>query len=87
MSFDLARFASRLHHLAFNLLLGLIVLHLLAVTAYQLGGENLIGAMVGGRMRLADGVVRPKLAPVWRLLPGLALAGGVAWLLWRLDQA
>ena len=77
VDFDTTRMAARLHHLAFNVLLWLIGLHLLAIAFYALARrENLTGPMVTGRRRLPAGSEQLKPAAVWRLAASLALAAG-----------
>jgi cytochrome b len=75
VDFDTARTAARLHHLAFNVLLWLIGLHLLAIAFYALARrENLVGPMFTGRRSLPEGSEKLKPAAVWRLAASLALA-------------
>jgi cytochrome b len=76
VSFDQGRLAAGLHHINFNILLGLVALHLIAIAVYAVRRRNLVGPMITGRQSW-DGVA-PKAAPVWRILPGLALALFVA---------
>ena len=77
VDFDTGRLAARLHHQAFNVLLWLIGLHLVAIAFYALARrENLVGPMLTGRRRLPDGSERLKRAPVWRLALSLVLAAG-----------
>lgn len=71
------------HHLGQKLLLGLIVLHLLAIAGYRLlRREDLVGPMLSGRKQRADGVDArwrsPWLALCLFLLCAAAVAG-VAW--------
>lgn len=50
VSFDSARLAATIHAWSFNILLGLIVLHIAAIISYQLlRGRNLVGPMISGR--------------------------------------
>jgi cytochrome b len=75
VDFDAGRTAARLHHLAFDVLLWLIGLHVAAIAFYALARrENLVGPMVTGRRRLPDGTPPLKPAAVWRLSACLALA-------------
>jgi cytochrome b len=81
VSFEAGRFAAHWHHLLFNGLLALIVLHLCAVAFYAVvKRDNLIGPMITGKRRAeteaeteTEGAVT---APLWRLFLGAAL--GVA---------
>ena len=86
VSFDLGRLAARWHHLVFDALLVLIVLHVAAVAFYLVARrENLVGAMVGGFKR-GEGPT-PRFASLWRALLGAvlaaaataAIAGGLRW--------
>ncbi|MDN0081585.1 cytochrome b/b6 domain-containing protein [Crenobacter sp. SG2305] len=73
------------HKLSFNLLLGLVGLHVLAILIYKLvKKQNLVHAMVTGRKPL--GGVAPRLrfaSPVLAVLMALLSAGGVYLLLTR----
>lgn len=74
------------HEVAFNLLLGLVALHLLAVCYHQwLRGEAVIQAMFRGRAGGREGLAPP--VPLWRALLLLALAAGAVWLLLALVPA
>ena len=68
VSFDLGRGAAHLHGWTFDILLGVIALHLAAIGLYLVvKRENLIGAMISGRKRLG-----PDAAPL-RPTRGVAL--------------
>lgn len=87
ISFEAGRDAAVWHERVFNLLLGFIGLHIIAVLFYWVVyRQNLIGRMIHGR----DISVRParplEFAPVWRLILGLILAGLVVWYLKSLDM-
>ena len=86
VSFDVGRIAAGLHHTAFNLLLALIVLHLVAIAYYAVvKRQNLVGAMVTGRKRLPHhaGTLRP--AAIGRLIGAVAVALGIVVLLLRMN--
>jgi len=74
------------HETLFNVLLGLIVLHLLAIGFYAARRKNLVGPMITGRGAVPEGVTAPTFAPLWRLLVGLALSGGTFAVLWWLEK-
>lgn len=82
---DLAEQVSSWHGLWFNALLGLVVLHLLAIVLYAvLRRQNLVRPMLHGK---ADdqGLPVPKIQPVWLAVPWLLLAvalvyAGIPWL-------
>ena len=80
VTFDHGRLASRLHALAFKLLEGLIVLHILAVLVYRLRGRDLLLPMVTGRdPHLPPGSAALQPAAPWRLIVAAAIAGALAW--------
>lgn len=80
VSFGTGRQAAHLHGFVFNLLLGLVGLHLAAIAFYRLRlKQDLVWPMVTGRAPgHASGDDRAPVAG-WRLLAGVALAGAVAW--------
>ena len=72
------------HELAFNVLLGLIVLHILAVLYHQFHrGEKLIQAMVRGRADDREGETAPTSA--WRALATLLVVAVFLW--WIISRA
>lgn len=81
VSFDAGRWASDMHSLIFNLLLGLIVLHVVAILFYGMARRrNLVGPMITGGAKLADGATAVPLgASLWRALIGLLIAGVVTY--------
>jgi len=72
--FDWSRTATHLHALAFDALLALVGLHLVAVLIHQLLGHDLVRPMFSGRKRLEADVEGPTLPPPWPGLMGAALA-------------
>jgi cytochrome b len=80
IDFDLGRSIAKAHHIAFNVLLALVVLHLVAIAIYELRRKRLIWPMVTGVARLNDDVEQPRLAPAWAALATLAVAASLAWL-------
>lgn len=61
-----ADFLEEVHEINFNLLLGLIVLHVFAILFYRFGkGQRLIGPMIGGKAELPPGTPRPWIASSW----------------------
>ncbi|MBB5684340.1 cytochrome b/b6 domain-containing protein [Sphingobium boeckii] len=80
ISYDGADAAREWHELGFNILLGLIVVHLAAIAYYVIfKRDNLIGPMVTGRKRMDGVTVRPAMAPAWRSMIAAAIAAGAAW--------
>lgn len=86
LDFDGGRLVAEIHGILFNVLLGLIVLHLAAIGWYAARKKNLIGPMITGKGAVAEGAPAPVFAPLWRLLIGLALAGGTFGLLYWLEK-
>jgi cytochrome b len=82
---DWAQAAARWHALLFDLLIGVIGVHILAVTLYWLAGSNLVLPMITGRKPLAHGTTASRQAAWWSLPLGVALAGAAFFALWRLD--
>jgi cytochrome b len=68
------------HHMLFNVLLGFIGLHLLAILFYALvKRQNLVGPMLSGRREMAAPIIAPTFAPRWRAALGVVIALGLAW--------
>jgi cytochrome b len=83
-SVDLRNAMGVVHELAFDLLLGLVALHIMAVLYHQLiKRERLIGAMIRGRAEGRDGTL-PQVH-WWKALLTLALVALALW--WGLEQA
>ncbi len=76
VSFETARRMSHFHGLVFNILLGLIGLHVVVVLFYLVfKRENLIAAMIGGHKRAARETTEYiRFVPLWWALPGLIAA-------------
>jgi cytochrome b len=75
--------AAEWHETAFNVLLGLVALHLAAIVFYAVTGNNLIGPMITGGKHVPEHVDAPHGARWWALAVGLLLlAGTFAVLLW-----
>ena len=79
VDYETADWARELHHLLFNGVLALVVLHVGAVLFYRLVHRNdLIRPMITGRKSFATAVAPPTIAPWWRALVCLAIASAVA---------
>jgi cytochrome b len=80
LSFDQGRLAAEAHGIVFNILLGLIGLHLLAVLFYALvKRDNLVGPMfTGAKTFAAPAPSAPRIAPSWRALVLFACAAAIA---------
>lgn len=85
VGYDTQRFAARLHAIAFDVLLALLLLHLAAVLVYQLAGKNLVVPMVTGRQTIAPNNA-PRMARARTVVPGVALGLAVFAVLWLLDR-
>jgi len=74
--------AHETHELGFNLLLGLVGLHLAAVLFYRVRhGRKLVSAMVTGRQETGPGTPEISSHGLWRALVLLALCAGLVWAL------
>jgi cytochrome b len=69
---------TELHETFFNVLLGLIVLHLAAITWYAVKGEDLVSPMVGGARPPLAGVAGIGPLPWLRGIVAAAVAAGLA---------
>jgi hypothetical protein len=73
------------HAANFNVILGLIVLHVLAVTAYAVvKRQNLVWPMITGRKRLPGATRQPRMASPLLALLLVVLAGCLVWVVTRL---
>jgi len=81
VTFDTARLCAEYHHALFQVLEGLIVLHIVAVLFYLvIKRDNLIGPMLHGLRHGGEGAI---IAPLWRALPGVVVAAAVVWFVAR----
>ena len=74
----LADTITEVHEAFFNVLVGLIVLHLGAITFYAVKGNDLVSPMVGGTRPPLEGVTGIGSTPWLRGLLAAALAAGLA---------
>jgi cytochrome b len=88
VSFETGRRCAGLHHLVFNLLLLVIVVHLVAVLFYLLvKKQNLVGAMFHGKRSYEVDPAEPvRFASARRLIVGIALAAVFTWMVTRAFQ-
>jgi cytochrome b len=80
VSYEIADGARYWHGLLFNVLLGLVAVHLAAILLYLVvKRDNLVGPMLTGRKRMTAPAIPPSFVPVRRVSLGMALAAGTAW--------
>jgi cytochrome b len=80
VSYETADAARELHHLLFNILLGLIAVHIAAILFYAVvKRNNLVTPMLTGRRRFAENVRAPAIAPLWRAGAAGAVAAALAY--------
>ncbi|MEO7913915.1 MAG: cytochrome b/b6 domain-containing protein [Novosphingobium sp.] len=80
VSYDTADAARELHELGFNLIVGVVVLHVAAILFYLwVKKDNLVRPMVTGSRELPASVAAPIMAPLWRAIVCAGLAGALAW--------
>jgi cytochrome b len=79
VSFKVSRTLAEIHEIVFNVILGLVALHIVAILFYLFARrDNLIGAMLTGKRR-AERMNSMTPVPAWRVLPGIVLAVSVVW--------
>jgi cytochrome b len=80
VEYDTADWARGMHHLLFNVLLGLVGLHVLAILYYRLvKGTDLVTPMITGNRTFDVAVEPPATAPLRNALISAALAGGISY--------
>lgn len=83
VGYDAAERLTDWHEFGFNVILGVVVLHVLAVLFYLvIKRDNLVGPMITGRKHYAVAVTAPKLAPWWRAVLCLVIAWAIAGWVW-----
>lgn len=83
VSIDAADAAQELHEVGFNILLGLVALHVAAILYYWLfKRDNLLAPMLSGSREAPDGTEPMRPAPLWRAGLALVLATAFAWWVW-----
>ncbi len=82
VSEDTAELLADLHELNFNLLLGVIALHVGAILFYAVARRrNLLGPMLSGRAPLPDGAAPPRIASTALAFLLLVIAAAAVWAL------
>lgn len=77
VSSDTSDKARNIHSLWFNVILGLIALHLVAIAYYRIRGRPLILRMITGRARIEAGLPRMRPGKWWVAFICLAVALGL----------
>lgn len=79
---DLSDTLSKIHQLSFNILLGLVGIHIVAILIYRLvHRENLLKPMVTGDKEVAPDTPAPRLVNPARALIFLAIAAVIVWVI------
>jgi cytochrome b len=82
ISFDQSESVSDIHKTFFNVILGLVLLHVAAIAFYRWKGKRLLGAMIGGKGELPKGAEPMKGGQWWVavlcLLAGIAITRWIA---------
>ena len=78
VSFEAGRAIAHWHRLGFDVLVGLVALHLCAVLVYALRRDDMIGPMIGGLKAAPAGVEPMRAAPRWRAAMAMVLAIALA---------
>jgi cytochrome b len=80
VSFEASRALAEAHEIIFNILLGLIAMHIAAILFYLFARRtNLIGAMITGKRSDLSPSATVTPTSLWRVWPGVALALLVVW--------
>lgn len=80
VSYDTADWARGWHSILFNVILGLVAVHVLAILFYHLvKRENLVGPMITGRKSFDEQVAQPARASATRALIGIVISAAIAW--------
>ena len=77
VSSDTSDKARDLHELWFNIILGLVLLHVAAIVLYRVRGKHLTKPMITGRALLDPGVRPMRPGKWWAALICLAVASGI----------
>ena len=80
-SFDTGRFAASIHHLSFNVLLGLVGLHLCAILFYLfVKRDNLVGPMITGSRPAGPAAAEPlHFASLGRAIVVAIIVAAIVW--------
>jgi len=82
ISYETADLAREWHEFLFNVILGVVALHVLAILFYLVvKRDNLVGPMITGRKRFDEAVESPRMASLANALVGILLSAAIAWFL------
>ena len=80
VSYETADWAREWHALLFNVILGVVALHVLAILFYLVvKRDNLVGPMVTGRKSFNEEVEAPRMASIANAVVGISLSAAIAW--------
>ena len=80
VSYDTAENLRGLHGLGFNLILLFVIVHIAAIIYYTVvKKDRLVPPMITGSRDFPEGVVAPRMAPLWRAIPLILIAVALAW--------
>ena len=86
VSLNISETLTNLHESWFNILLGLIGLHIAAILIYVLKGKNLIGPMVTGNGDVPAGAKPLQKSRWWAALLALFVAWAIAGVVWSMGS-
>jgi cytochrome b len=80
VSYETADWAREWHELLFNVILGVVALHVLAILFYLVvKRENLVGPMITGQRQFEEPVEAPRMGSKFNALVGILLSAAIAW--------
>jgi cytochrome b len=83
VGYDAAETLTDWHHLGFNVIVAVVILHVLAIAFYlTVKRDNLVTPMITGRKRYAGPVTHPRIAPIWRAALCLFVAWAIGGWIW-----
>lgn len=86
VSLNMSETLTDLHESWFNILLGLIGLHIAAILIYVLKGKNLVGPMVTGNGDVPAGAEPLRKSRWWAALLALFIAWAIAGVIWSMGS-
>jgi len=80
ISYETADLAREWHEFLFNVILGVVAFHVLAILFYLVvKRDNLVGPMVTGRKSFDEEVESPRMASLANAFVGILLSAAIAW--------